>query len=161
LRHIPIEYTRTEVLEEDQRPEPDLEELLVQLEELSSRLSTVLLPQQPRGVDGSSPERLVSEILRFRKQRNRAFGHGLFGEPAWDILLELYTAERTGRKLSVSGACYVSGVPLSTALRWISRLEREGWILRTDDPQDKRRSWLTLSEDAERKMGDLLSRMAA
>jgi DNA-binding MarR family transcriptional regulator len=131
----------------------------MQLHELSTKVSSALRREQPNEVDASSHSRLVEDILRFRKQRNKAFGGDLFGEPAWDILLELYTARRTDRRLSVSGACYASGVPLTTALRWISRLQRDGWITRIDDPHDKRRCWLDLSEEAETKMRDLLSRM--
>src|SRR5438067_13561168 len=48
---------------------------------------------------------LVQEILRSRRQREKIFGDELFGEPAWDILLELFSAELAQRKLSVSGAC--------------------------------------------------------
>lgn len=96
-----------------------------------------------------------------RRTRDKFFGHGLFGEPAWDILLELYAAKGTGRKVSVSGACYATGVPLSTALRWIVRLEKCGWVRRFNDPLDKRRAWLTLSDEADIKMGECLSRMGA
>lgn len=161
MQYTSIEQTQAEALHGEQNPEADLEQLLDQLHGLTTRLSSALRTQAPDGLEASSRSRLVADILRFRRQRDKTFGGQLFGEPAWDILLELYTAGKSGRKLSVSGACYVSGVPLSTALRWISRLERDGWIVRVDDPFDKRRSWLKMSDEAEAKMCELLSRMAA
>lgn len=158
MRHILIGGAQEAAPDRD--PEVEVEALLGQLLEISVRLSGALRVEDPPA-DANHCSELVAEILRFRKYRNKAFGDDLFGEPAWDILLELYTAARTGRRLSVSGACYVSGVPQSTALRWITRLERDGHIVRINDPFDGRRSWLALSEESERKMDDLLSRMAA
>jgi DNA-binding MarR family transcriptional regulator len=70
----------------------------------------------------------------------------MFGEPAWDMLLELFAAERLGKKFSVSGLCYCSGVPATTALRWIDRLEKVGWINREADEADRRRYWVRLSD---------------
>jgi DNA-binding MarR family transcriptional regulator len=161
VRHSSIEPTPALGLQQGQRPAAGVEELLAQLHELSTKLASVLRPSELQGTNLPCSLQLVEDVLRFRKQRNRTFGGALFGEPAWDILLELYTVGRTGRQLSVSGACYSSGVPVSTALRWISRLEKEGWIVRIDDPSDARRSWLKLSNDADQKMDDFFSRMAA
>jgi DNA-binding MarR family transcriptional regulator len=103
---------------------------------------------------------LVQEILRSRRQRETIFGDELFGEPAWDILLELFSAELAQRKLSVSGACYASAVPHTTALRWVGKLEHDGWIERINDPYDGRRSWLSLTNQGSDKMRWFLSNLA-
>src|SRR6185503_13969819 len=92
--------------------------------------------------------RLAKEIVRSRRQREKIFGADLFGEPAWDILLELYAAGLGQQKLSVSGACYASAVPHTTGLRWVLKLEKDGWIRRVNDPFDGRRSWVELTEEA-------------
>jgi len=102
----------------------------------------------------------VQEVLRSRRKRERIFGGDLFGEPAWDILLELFLAELAQKKLSVSDACYSSAVPHTTALRWVGKLERDGWIKRTDDPFDRRRSWLILTDRGSDKMRNVLSDLA-
>jgi DNA-binding MarR family transcriptional regulator len=88
---------------------------------------------------------LAKEILRCRRRREKIFGAELFGEPAWDILLELYVAQTTKQKLCVSSACYASLAPTTTALRWIIKLENDQWIERTPDPHDGRRTWLVLT----------------
>ena len=68
------------------------------------------------------------------------------------MLLELYAAELTGRRVSVSGLCGVSGVPSTTALRWIKMLENADWITRKADPVDGRRSFLSLTAKARTAM---------
>jgi hypothetical protein len=147
-------------LHEDGVSDPDVADLAGQLRELSAKLANALRPQSAGNQDGELVYSLVKDVLRFRRLRNRLLGGDLFGEPAWDILLELFAADWSGEKLSVSGACYVSGVPSSTALRWIVRLEREGWIQRVDDPLDGRRSWLTLTDRAAKSIREFVTQMA-
>jgi hypothetical protein len=60
----------------------------------------------------------------------------LLGEPAWDILLQLFIAACEGRRLSIAAACSGAGVPQSTALRWIAILESRDVVVREDDPRD-------------------------
>lgn len=103
-------------------------------------------------LEGSEAQRRARNIIRLRRRREALFGRGLFGEPAWDMLLELYVAELAGRRECVSGLCCVSGVPSTTALRWIGLLENAGWISRTADPRDGRRSFLSLTRKARAAM---------
>lgn len=147
--------------EAEQLSEGEIEELLKQLRHLSSKLSGALLTPTANDPDEAAIDALVGNILRSRGRRNRLFGANLFGEPAWDILLELYAAECSERKLSVSGASYASATPHSTGLRWIHRLEKEGWIRRVGDPADLRRSWVELTEDSSARMRQLLGEFAA
>lgn len=139
----------------------EFEELIGQLHELGVRLARAVRLADSDRIDEPVLRKRGANIVRMRRTRDKFFGRDLFGEPAWDILLELYAAKGTGRKVSVSGACYATGVPLSTALRWIVRLEKCGWIRRFNDPLDKRRAWLTLSDEADIKMGEFLTRMGA
>ena len=161
VQHIPVREGFRAPLGGNHYPDNDIDDLLGQLRELNARLYGAL--RRPRSDSGDDPKlyRVADNILRLRRQRNSLLGGDLFGEPAWDMLLELYAAEGSGRRLSVSGACHVSGVPLSTALRWITRLEKDGWIRRAEDPQDKRRSWLELCDGAEKKIHQFLTVMAA
>lgn len=161
MRHIAIDQDQSGSLTFNELSDVGIDDLLGQLRNLSVRLSSALRPRSADDADGELIHTLVKDVLRFRRLRNKLLGGDLFGEPAWDILLELFAADWSGEKLSVSGACYVSGVPSSTALRWIVRLENEGWVERTDDPLDGRRTWLTLTSRAERTIRDFLRQMAA
>jgi predicted Rossmann fold nucleotide-binding protein DprA/Smf involved in DNA uptake len=87
----------------------------------------------------------VRAVLRARRGREAIFGKGLFADPAWDILLELYAAALAQRRVPISELAAVAGIPLTTALRWISKLESEGLVARENDPLDGRRVWVALT----------------
>ena len=78
----------------------------------------------------------AAELYRMRRARDRVMPSGLMGEPAWDILLALYSEEPGD--LTVSSLCYGSGVPETTALRWIGVLDREGLVERSKHQRDAR-----------------------
>lgn len=116
------------------------------------------------GAAGNVPEKvpenakiLVRSILKFRAQRRAVFGTALFGEPAWEILLELYAAELAGRRESVSSLCIASAVPATTALRCLRLLEEGVWIRRHNDPADRRRYFVELSEPGREAMQRVFS----
>lgn len=101
-----------------------------------------------RGTDLPQLRRAIAA----RAQRAQYFGANLFADPAWDILLQLYSAALMQRKLPVSKLTARSGVPMSTALRWIAALEKEGLIARQEDPFDGRRVYINLSVKGLRRM---------
>jgi hypothetical protein len=72
----------------------------------------------------------------------------LFGEPAWDLLLDLYIRDKTGSRSSVTSACIGSRAPHTTALRHIAALSKSNWIMRIPDESDRRRFWLALTPNA-------------
>jgi DNA-binding MarR family transcriptional regulator len=88
----------------------------------------------------------AKEMYKDRLARRRYFSAKLFGEPAWDILLDLYVAEKEDRAVSVTSACLAAQVPQTTAIRWIRMLEQEGFVLRDQDQHDGRRRILRISE---------------
>lgn len=90
---------------------------------------------------------LAREIYAIRRQRASIFGDAdLFGEPAWDILLDLYVAFAEDKKVSVSSACIGSASPPTTGLRWLGVLSEKGLIVREHDPADQRRVLVRLSD---------------
>lgn len=89
----------------------------------------------------------IRSISRCRSLRSKFFSSGLFADPAWDMLLELYANELEQHRISVSKLCLAAEVPPTTALRWIRTLEREGLIVRIDDTNDGRRVWVQLSSN--------------
>jgi len=97
---------------------------------------------------------LISGHLRARRAREKIFPPSLFGEPAWDLLLDLYLAQRAQRSISISSACSAAAVPATTALRWINMLEQYGLLVRSRDLTDGRRHFLNLSSHAAQAMND-------
>jgi len=91
---------------------------------------------------------LVQKTIRMRDVRARTLRHGLFADPAWDMLLDLAQARLLGRRICISSLCIASRVPATTALRWIKDMELHGEIIRRSDPSDKRRAYVEISEEA-------------
>ena len=87
----------------------------------------------------------IRAALRARRLRDGFFGEGLFEDPAWDMLLDLFAAELEGARVSVSSLCIAAAVAPTTALRWLNRLVGEGLLERRPDTQDKRRAFVALS----------------
>lgn len=92
--------------------------------------------------------RLVHQVIRQRRLRERYFDAELFADPAWDILLDLTAARAEGRRVSVTSLCIAAAVPATTALRWIAQMTESGLLVREQDPEDKRRAFVALSEPA-------------
>ncbi|AWW74686.1 MarR family transcriptional regulator [Erythrobacter sp. KY5] len=87
------------------------------------------------------------EAYTMRRRRGTIFDNQeLFGEPAWDILLDLYIAHVENKTVSVSSACIGSAAPPTTGLRWLGVLTEEGLIVREHDPEDQRRVLVRLTE---------------
>jgi len=78
--------------------------------------------------------------------RLRLFSPHLFSDPAWDILLELYAMQLKRGRVNISRITESSGVPLTTVLRWIDKLDAEALIVRQRDIHDARRVWVSLSQ---------------
>lgn len=98
----------------------------------------------------------AEKLYEYRRQRERTFPDGLFSDPAWDILLDLFISEGRNRRVSVGDACLASCVPPSTAMRWLTTLEDEGLIVKSSDTADRRRSFFTLSPQGLEKMHSYL-----
>ena len=80
------------------------------------------------------------------------FSDGIFADPAWDIMLDLFAADLEQRRVSVSSACLAAAVPPTTALRWLKKLEEEQLIQRSIDPLDRRRVYLSLRTEVKEKL---------
>ena len=100
-------------------------------------------------------------LLAARRTRGEALGPGLFADPAWDMLLALFSAAERGEALPVTRLCAAAGVPQTTALRWLEQLEQGRLIGRAADAADARRTLITLAPEAREKMRGLIRRTAA
>jgi DNA-binding MarR family transcriptional regulator len=73
------------------------------------------------------------------------------------MLLDLYAARLEGSRVAVSSLCIAASVPATTALRWIKALTDKGLFVRQADPQDGRRVYIGLSDEAAQAMGRYLA----
>lgn len=98
---------------------------------------------EPTAPDMTGQE--VRALIRARRLRAQFFDDDLFGDPAWDMLLDLFAAGIERRQVSVSSLCIAAAVPPTTALRWIAKMQDVGLFERQDDPSDRRRAYIALS----------------
>jgi DNA-binding MarR family transcriptional regulator len=89
--------------------------------------------------------RALAQIIEARRQRTTVFSANLFADPAWDVMLELSLAELEGRSVATSQLAHRASIPLTTLLRWIDKLEGDGWLRRMPDPTDDRRVFVEIS----------------
>lgn len=110
---------------------------------------------------GQLPDaRLVRRIIRQRQLRARFLDNDLFADPAWDMLLDLTASRLEGKRVSVTSLCIASGVPPTTALRWIGQMVDAGLFVRLSDGTDKRRAFIDLSEKALQAMARYFTEIA-
>jgi predicted transcriptional regulator len=90
---------------------------------------------------GFSDEKLgkIAELLfAARIHRANHFDPDLFGEPAWDMLLDLFIHKVAGLRVSSTSLCLGANVPYATGSRYIERLEEKGVVFRFTPPDDRR-----------------------
>ncbi|WP_051272824.1 winged helix DNA-binding protein [Sphingomonas phyllosphaerae] len=102
----------------------------------------------------------VRDVLRARRLRDRFFGDGLFEDPAWDMLLDLFAAQLEGARVSVSSLCIAAAVAPTTALRWIGKLTAARLLDRAPDPEDRRRAFVALTDEARGAMHRYVAALA-
>ena len=98
----------------------------------------------------------VRALIRARRLRDQYFRGDLFADPAWDMLLDLMAARLEKNRVAVSSLCIAAAVPATTALRWIKALTDRGLFVRSADPQDGRRVYIELSDEAARALAAYL-----
>jgi hypothetical protein len=86
------------------------------------------------------------KAVRDREARADFVGNQeIFGEPAWDILLDLFIRQANESHVSARGAMTHSGAGPSTVVRWLSVLEQNGLIQTMPDPSDSKHSLIQLT----------------
>lgn len=91
--------------------------------------------------------------LRRRLLRKQLLGNDeLFGEPAWDMLIDLFIHEGEAKPVSTSSLGIASGLGMSSALRLVQRLCEAELLVRTSDPADGRRNFIRLAPEAAHRL---------
>lgn len=94
---------------------------------------------------------------RLRRRRDQEFGPALFGEPAWDLLLDLYIAASDPRLVSVMSASMATSVSTQDTARWLTLLEEQGLVERFSSGGQMSQAIVTLSQSAFDQMTRLLT----
>lgn len=139
----------------------DLSMVVERLNELTERLEVAVpsaLGRAPQVFYNDVPLQMMEAIYAARRLRTSVFGADadLFGEPAWDMLLDAAIMEGRGKRVSVTSACLASAVPTTTALRYLAALEERELMVRETDPLDNRRKFVRLTAKGKRLLRDYI-----
>lgn len=110
---------------------------------------------EPAGIT----EDQVASILKLRRARAEAFGTDLFGDIAWDILLQLYAAALGERSMRLKDLDL--DAPSSTIARWVAVLEERGLLICHLGGSDAADLRLELSRAAAAELSKLFRRLRA
>jgi hypothetical protein len=106
-------------------------------------------------VEGDKTVALAVAMLEFRRARMEMLPSELFGEPAWDLLLELFVADAKGIRLTAKEVSPRAGVSLNVMSRWLLHLSKIGFVV--GDGNGDVDDFLTLSGEGMDKIERLLS----
>ncbi|MDH2129631.1 hypothetical protein N5J77_00725 [Sphingobium yanoikuyae] len=88
-----------------------------------------------------------------RKFRSALIGSPeLFGEPSWEMLIEVFIQEAEGVKIAVNTLCRSSTATPSTALRIFNKLCEARLLVKVSDPNDGRRHFVQLTLRARKSL---------
>lgn len=83
---------------------------------------------------------------RERKSRTAFVGNKeIFGEPAWDMLLDLFIRQTDEEEVVVKSASLDANAPPTTEIRWIRALEKNGLVEIHVDTEDTGRHLIHLT----------------
>lgn len=89
---------------------------------------------------------IAEAVQRSRRRRALYLDPALLGEPAWDMLLDLFVAAVRREEVTVTSLCQSAAVPVTTALRWIAVLEDQALVERRPVPGDPLAALAVLTE---------------
>jgi hypothetical protein len=134
-----------------------LRNALMSLENITEASQTTPRGFVPSNTQSTDTLTFAQQLYSERRKREKHFEEEQFGEPQWDIMLDLFIGEKCGKKISVSSACIGASVPPTTALRHIVWLTEQHRVVRVPDENDSRRVYLKLSADMMERMERYLS----
>jgi Winged helix DNA-binding domain len=112
--------------------------------EFSSQRSAIILPLNDIKFDYACSAyneyiicREVDDLFEFEN-----FSHS----PYWDIMLYLFMSKCINSSISVSSAFNEATFPITTGLRWLKALEDMGLLTRSDDPSDRCRAIVSITD---------------
>ncbi len=121
-------------------------------EEIDRLIAALSKGQIPASHANALRLKAARELRRARRRRLALFPGIGFADPAWDMLLDLYCAKLSDERATVSSLCLASGVPATTALRWMQLLVSSEYITRVPDRTDRRRFYVALAPGTVERM---------
>lgn len=98
-------------------------------------------------------------LLAAREHKLRHLDGKLFGEPAWEMLLFLFHAYKSGGCVTADQVCRSSGTFQATAQRWLTVLVDQELVETSNNAQSDAPASIRLTESGELRMTKVLMGM--
>lgn len=72
-------------------------------------------------------------------------GNGLFSDGCWNMCLDIYICNLNEQPVTVSSIAHSSGIPMSTAMRYINVMAEQKLLLKSLNPADNRMVFISIS----------------
>lgn len=99
---------------------------------------------------------VASRATQLRRSKKSILSSPIFVEPAWDMMLDLFVAQNMERDIGLTSVAMASGVPLTTALRYLKVMEAQKLVKRYPDEKDRRVWNVRLTDKAVGQMRNIL-----
>mgnify|MGYP000533644785 CR=1 FL=1 len=86
-------------------------------------------------------------------------GTGLFSASCWDMCLDIYICDLKNEQITVSSVAHSSGIPMTTAMRYINVMAEEGLLEKTPNPSDNRMVFVSTSPSCKERISDVLQKL--
>lgn len=84
-------------------------------------------------------------------------GNGLFADSCWNMCLDIYICGLKEEQVTVSSIAQSSGIPMTTAMRYINVMVEQGLLEKSANPSDNRMVFIAVSHECRSKIETLLS----
>ncbi|MEH6758348.1 MAG: hypothetical protein V7676_12690 [Parasphingorhabdus sp.] len=115
------------------------------LEEIRQRLERLENQRNTQVIENIDMGQLSIDL---RRARIGSFPDGYFTGSIWDVLLELYQARQSGRKIQLAEISANASIPEKVALRYIDLLMADGYLYQEEGPIDQGQPHLLLTNKA-------------
>ena len=128
-----------------------LEAVLTILQQASVRVALLSDPLSPEA--GHTLRAMAERLYAERRKRDEYFPLGLFGEPAWDLLLALFIAQDDGRHFTLDEAYQAAKIEPREGPVLIERLIAAGLVTRSHN----RGNAILLTDHGSDRLSDYLA----
>lgn len=86
-------------------------------------------------------------------------GTGLFSDSCWDMCLDIYICDLKDEQITVSSVAHSSGIPMTTAMRYINVMSEEGLLEKTPNPSDNRMVFVSTTPSCKERVTNVLLKL--
>lgn len=135
-----------------------------QIENLDRRIAdsrNEMDKEQPASSEELTHSDLIERAQKYllwgrRKSATLDNGNGLFADSCWNMCLDIYICGLKEERVTVSSIAHSSGIPMTTAMRYINVMVEQGLIQKTQNPDDNRMTFVSVSPDCMDRIRTLL-----